>query len=232
MVRLVLFAVCLVSLVLSTAMAQQEPPFGEVLDKLRMDFSFEDEILIEEPYRGIFIKTGDVVEVVLIAKYSFGTMEEVCQVRAGYYLMGDPEALKPLFTCGVEANDKTDITGLPADPRGPYIFDPGTKPFGLYVQSANFNKEFDLNGETVYTQDGLNKRITRFGKDVHKARIYPYKTKDDRIGDWYVVCWEFSTNNDFQDLILVIRGVELLQPPPREKKHQSVEGMKETVTMR
>jgi len=184
---------------------QGEPTLEAIQQELEFTFTRMDEEYISGPSQGVFIKTAALVEIVLVAN--------------------------PLFTCGQESIDQSSISGLPASPRGPYLFDPGAQPFGLYVQSAQFNPAFSITDETVFSQDERNKPIQRFGNDIHKARIYPYQTKLGIRKNWYVLCWEISTDNDYQDLITVIRGVALLTPPPKKKRTQSLEGHSEAIAM-
>ncbi len=210
--------ILLCSIASGPVFAQDEPPLKTVLNQLELTFNPAEEIRCSGPTQGLFMKTGRTVEVLPVAKYSFAKQETVSNVRAGYYSFAEKKPLRLLFQCGLEAGDRAAITGLPADPRGPYRFDPGNQPFAFYVQSANFNPEFSANGETVSTQDTVNRRISRFGTDIHKARIYPYQTKHGVKPDWFVIGWEFSINNDFQDLITVVRGVRLIRPPEKKEK--------------
>ncbi len=196
----------------------QEPSLSEVFEELGLKLTPEDEILVEGPTQGLFMKTKKYVDYLAIAKYSFGKEDDISKVRAGMYLFTSKPTLQLLFECGPEAGDQTRITGLPASPKGRTRFDPGNLPFGFYVQSANFNPEFSPKGETVYTQNERNKNVERFGDDLHKAHIYPYKTKYGEVPNWYVICWEFSTNNDNQDLITLVRGVKLINSSETEKQ--------------
>ena len=209
---MMVFSLFLVLAMVGVAAENPEPPLPKVFADLGIQLSPADEIQVAGPVQGVFAKTGNVVEVVLAAKYSFAKQEKVSDVRAGYYVMALEPKWFPIFTCGPEAGDQNKLTGLPASPRGPYFFDPGKNPFGFFVQSANFNPAFSPLGETVCTQDQLNARIQRFGSDIHKAHIYPYKTRWETKPDWFILCWEFSTNNDNQDIITIVRGVRLVGP--------------------
>jgi hypothetical protein len=210
---------------------QGEPTLEAIQQELEFTFTRMDEEYISGPSQGVFIKTAALVEIVLVANYSRDQEAKTWDIRSGYYLFNDKQRLNPLFTCGQESIDQSSISGLPASPRGPYLFDPGAQPFGLYVQSAQFNPAFSITDETVFSQDERNKPIQRFGNDIHKARIYPYQTKLGIRKNWYVLCWEISTDNDYQDLITVIRGVALLTPPPKKKRTQSLEGHSEAIAM-
>ena len=172
-----LFLFLSLSLIGIAGETETEPPLQKVFADLGITIGPEDEIAAVGPVQGLFYKTGSVVEVLLTAKYSFDKQDNGSNVRMGFYNMAMEPVLNPLFICGPEAGDQSKITGLPADPKGRYYFDPGKEPFGLFVQSANFNPEFSSQGETVFTQDRLNLKIARFGKDIHKVHIYPYKTQ-------------------------------------------------------
>jgi len=217
--RCIVLLLCLMTAV--TNVSSQEPPLEEVLKDLGLVLNPSDEIAGHGATQGTFIQVADKVELILVAKHSFQKQETVSNVQAGYYYFGEPDELNLLFECGSEAGDETDATGLPAEPRGKIDIDPGFKPIGFYVQSANFNPEFSVEGETVYTQNRLNERIERF-EHSHKALIYPYKTKYGVRENWYVICWEFSTNDDYQDLVTVVRGVEMIIPP-QPKDHYDVD---------
>jgi len=198
------------------AAGQEEPSLEKVLGDLGIHVTSDDEIKASGPLQGWFIKTQTPAEIVLVAKYSFAKEETVSHVRVGYYTSTSPLKTYLLFECGPDAGDSHNILGLPTTPKVKHWFDPGKAPFGFYVQSANFNPSFTPEGETVFTSDALNQRIERFGDDHHKVKIFPYRTQYGVTPDWFVLCWEFSTNNDYQDLITVVRGVQPVVPPQPE----------------
>ena len=81
-------------------------------------------------------------------------------------------------------------------------FDPGDAVFGLWVSTAGFKDE------TVYTQDALQGFVPRFkADDRHKARIYPVKKNGKLVPNAYIIGWEYSTNNDFQDIVTLVTNV-------------------------
>ncbi len=86
-------------------------------------------------------------------------------------------------------------------------FDPGEAPFGLWVSNDGL-KESD-----AYTQPAvvaaLNKRLAR---QPYKAMIYPARDKatGKAIPDAYLIGWEYSTNDDFQDIVCRIDNVRFL----------------------
>ncbi|MFB3789328.1 MAG: hypothetical protein ACE15F_23460 [bacterium] len=206
------------------AAGQEEPPLEKVLGELGIQVTADDEIQGGGPAQGLFIKTHTPVEVLLAAKYSFAKQETVSNVRAGFFTYTGETPLHLLFECGPEAGESQNIMGLPTTPKLKHWFDPGIAPFGFYVQSANFNPAFAPDGETVYTCDAFNQRVTRFGNDLHKVKIFPYKTQYGITPNWFVLCWEFSTNNDYQDLITVVRGVRpIVSAPPAEVSLESGE---------
>lgn len=202
-------------LISGISFAQEEPPLGQVLADLGLFISPEDEIYIEGPTQGTFIQAERDIQILLVAKHSLSVDGATTVVDVGYYAIDPVNTVRryaTLFTCGPEADNRTSISGLPVTPNSPVYLKQGLVPIGFYVQSANFNPSLSYEGETVYTQDALNSSIERFGNNLHKARVFPYR---DLLGvrpHWYVICWEFSTNDDFQDVITVVRGVDILIP--------------------
>ena len=92
--------------------------------------------------------------------------------------------------------------------KGSYrTFDPGDEAFGLWVNNEG------LNESDVYTQPkvvaALNKRLA---KQPYKAMIYPLKDKATGkvIPNSYLIGWEYSTNDDFQDVMCRVDNVQLV----------------------
>ena len=86
-------------------------------------------------------------------------------------------------------------------------FDPGDAPFGLWVANDG------LKDSDAYTQPVLVKALNkRLAKQPYKAMIYPArdKTTGKLIPYTYLICWEYSTNDDFQDVVCKIENVELI----------------------
>jgi len=89
-------------------------------------------------------------------------------------------------------------------------FDPGDEPFGLWVANDGL-KESD-----AYTQPrvvaALNKRLA---KQPYKAMIYPARDKatGKMIPHAYLIGWEYSTNDDFQDVMCRVDNVQLVTEP-------------------
>ena len=90
----------------------------------------------------------------------------------------------------------------PLKPGGRTAFDPGAAPFGLWVATAGFP------GETVCTEDALQRFVPRFKPDDrHKAHVYPVKRGGKIVPHAYVIGWEYSTNNDDQDIVTLVTNV-------------------------
>jgi hypothetical protein len=89
-------------------------------------------------------------------------------------------------------------------------FDPGDEPFGLWVANDGL-KESD-----AYTQPkvvaALNKRLA---KQPYKAMIYPARDKatGKMIPHAYLIGWEYSTNDDFQDVMCRVDNVQIVAEP-------------------
>lgn len=86
-------------------------------------------------------------------------------------------------------------------------FDPGGEPFGLWIGNDQF-------GDRVFSQPSLvASSNARLAKQPYKAMIYPYK--DGKTGkivpNSFLIGWEYSTNDDFQDVVCRIENVELVR---------------------
>jgi hypothetical protein len=87
-------------------------------------------------------------------------------------------------------------------------FDPGDGPFGLWVSNDG------LADGGVFTQPALVARINRrLAKQPYKAMIYPNREKatGQLIPHSYLIGWEYSTNDDFQDVVCRVDNVVLVE---------------------
>ncbi len=89
-------------------------------------------------------------------------------------------------------------------------FDPGDAPFGLWVANDGL-KESDAYTEPKVVA-ALNKRLA---KQPYKAMIYPARDKATGkvIPNSYLIGWEYSTNDDFQDVMCRVDNVQLVTEP-------------------
>ncbi len=86
-------------------------------------------------------------------------------------------------------------------------FDPGETPFGLWIS----NDGFEDGG--VFTQPALVARINRrLARQPYKAMIYPNRDKATGrpIPHSYLIGWEYSTNDDFQDVVCRVDNAVLI----------------------
>jgi hypothetical protein len=87
-------------------------------------------------------------------------------------------------------------------------FDPGEKSFGLWVSNDG------LPDGGVFTEPAVVARINnRLAKQPYKAMIYPLRDKatGKDVPNSYLIGWEYSTNDDFQDVVCVVENVVLIQ---------------------
>ena len=94
------------------------------------------------------------------------------------------------------------------DPDSTTGFDPGDDPFGFWVS----NDGLDDGG--VYSQPAFVARFNkRLAKQPYKAMIYPYRDKASGriIPNSYLIGWEYSDNDDFQDIVCRVENVILLE---------------------
>lgn len=98
---------------------------------------------------------------------------------------------------------------VPPLQSGDVSFDPGDEPFGLWIR----NEQFDDGG--VFTQPGLVAAVNaRLRSQPYKAMIYPYRERGRTVPHSYLIGWEYSTNDDFQDVVTRVDNVRLLSSDP------------------
>ena len=95
----------------------------------------------------------------------------------------------------------------PLDEGTTTSFDPGNAPFGLWVSNDG------LKDSLVFTEPRLvSAHNPRLAPQPYKVMIYP--NRDVKTGkpipNSYVVGWEYSTNDDFQDIVSIVDNVELI----------------------
>lgn len=95
----------------------------------------------------------------------------------------------------------------PLDEGALVEFDPGDRPFGLWVG----NVQFPDGG--VFTEPAAVKALNqRLAAQPYKVMIYPNRDRATGrdIPHSYLVGWEYSTNDDFQDVVTRIDNVVLI----------------------
>ena len=86
-------------------------------------------------------------------------------------------------------------------------FDPGDAPFGLWVSNVG------LKDSGVFTEPAVVAAVnTRLNRQPYKAMIYPYRDKATGrvVPHSYLIGWEYSTNDDFQDVVCRVDNVDLV----------------------
>jgi len=89
-------------------------------------------------------------------------------------------------------------------------FDAGDAPFGLWISNDG------LPDGGVFSEPALVARINqRLAKQPYKAMIYPNRDKSTGkiIAHSYLIGWEYSTNDDFQDVVCQVDNVTLIEGP-------------------
>jgi hypothetical protein len=89
-------------------------------------------------------------------------------------------------------------------------FDPGDKPFGLWISNDGLADSGVFSEPKVVA--AVNKRLA---KQPYKLMIYPFKDKATGkvVPNSYLLGWEYSTNDDFQDVVCRVDNVKLLPAP-------------------
>jgi hypothetical protein len=174
----------------------KEPNLGEIVRKQ----GYTLDVGVEEVNAQRFVKAGDgPVRYEVLASWG---LEVPCE--GGWYRPGDgPVTKQPLWVC----NQKKDRPAL--EPGSRVEFDPGTGEFGLYVNTQGFPKEI------VTTEDEKLKYVERFKPgDRHKAHVYIAKKNGKTIPNTYLIGWEYSTNNDNQDIVTLVSNVKAVPGGP------------------
>ena len=138
--------------------------------------------------------------------------------RGGWYKAlsdGKGEPIKTNLWSYLYKNTTEDLrTGKnlppPLDPHASTEFDPGEKPFGLWVSNDG------LQDGGVFSEPALVRRLNkRLTKQPYKAMIYPNrdKTSGKIVPNSYLIGWEYSTNDDFQDVVCQLDNAVLIDEP-------------------
>ncbi len=100
-----------------------------------------------------------------------------------------------------------DVKAHPGNAASHCKFDPGDSLIGFWVSNDNFPDE------VVLTDVEHTRRLNeRFADQPYKVMIYPNVDAKTRrmIPNSYILTWEYSTNDDFQDVVTVVENVRLL----------------------
>lgn len=156
-----------------------------------------------ESSRGVFSKrdSGPVIFEPVIA---LGTEQKT---HGGWYSR-DAASTAPdkrelwsyLFKNPADEIETGKVTKPPLAPGSSVVFDPGRERFGLWISNENFEDG------GVFSEPSLVRRHNaRLAGQPYKAMIYPLK---DQPGS-YLIGWEYSTNDDFQDVVCILRNAVL-----------------------
>lgn len=137
------------------------------------------------------------------------------RTRGGWYrkTSGEEAPRKEPLWSYVYRNTAQDVASgknlpPPYEPGAKTMFDPGDSPFGLWVS----NDGFDDGG--VYTEPRqVARHNKRLAAQPYKAMIYPNRDKatGKLIPHSYLIGWEYSTNDDFQDVVCRVDNVDLIK---------------------
>lgn len=133
--------------------------------------------------------------------------------RGGWYVAGEggqPER-RPLWSytfrsTGNDLEAKGEIRPPLADGSG-VEFDPGDREFGLYAANDG------LEDGGVFTEPAVVKAVNaRLAAQPYKAMIYRVRERKSGqvVPHSYLIGWEYSTNDDFQDVVCLVENVELV----------------------
>ncbi|MDR3633288.1 MAG: hypothetical protein P4L84_05580 [Isosphaeraceae bacterium] len=190
-------------------------PNWDVILKERYGLSIFDDLLnpvktTPEATPGLFKKSGP-GPVTFTPVIALGL---VTTTRGGWYTPGpdDKSPKKHDLWAYTVRNTGDDLqTGKNVPPPladgAKTTFDPGDAQFGVWVSNDGFTDG------GVYTQPQVVAAVNqRLAKQPYKAMIYPNKDKATGkvIPHSYLIGWEYSTNDDFQDVVCRVDNVELV----------------------
>jgi len=98
----------------------------------------------------------------------------------------------------------------PLEEKSTTELDPGEGSFGVWISNDG------LPDGGVFSQPALVARINRrLASQPYKAMIYPYRDKATGkiVAHSFLIGWEYSTNDDFQDVVCRIDNVILVEEP-------------------
>jgi trehalose utilization protein len=184
------------------ARATNEPPLALILRDA--GYGGTDVTTVGEVDGQRLVKAGQgPVKFTPLAAYG---VEKVC--HAGWYVAGptDREPRRSELWKVDAPNNKR--MAPPLAPGAKTEFDPGDKPFGLWVATEGFK------GETIYTEDALQAFVKRFPpKGRHKAHIYAAVRSDyTPVPNALIIGFEYSTNDDNQEIVALVENVKPYHP--------------------
>ncbi|HEU4753716.1 MAG TPA: hypothetical protein VFU47_11465 [Armatimonadota bacterium] len=174
----------------TAAINTKEPSLGEIARRL----GYTLDVGVEEVNAQRFVRAGaGPVKHEVLASWG---LEKPC--HGGWYRPGDgPVKKETLWT----VNQKKDLPSL--EPGSRTEFDPGAGEFGLFVNTEGFPEEI------VTTEDAKLEYVPRFKPgDKHKAHVYVARKDGKTVPNTYLIGWEYSTNNDNQDIVTLVSNVK------------------------
>ncbi|HVK06913.1 MAG TPA: ThuA domain-containing protein, partial [Armatimonadaceae bacterium] len=184
------------------ARAAGEPPLAVILRDLGYggtDVTTGGEL----SFGGLFARAKPGAPVSFTPLAAYGTLKTT---RGGWYrVKGDLTDRVEMWRIEGPENKRM---RPPLMPGGKTAFAPGGDPFGLWIASESFP------GEVIHTEDRRQAAIARFGKKLHKSHVYAAVRGDGTpVPDAVCIGFEYSTNDDNQEVVALVENVRPLSPP-------------------
>ena len=133
-------------------------------------------------------------------------------IHGGHYVMADARMqAQELWSYQHKATARQVEAGgdlsPPLRPGSKVEFDPGDAEFGLWIGNDQFQ-------DRVFSEPALVRKLNpRLAAQPYKAMIYPVKDRATGkvVPNSYLIGWEYSTNDDFQDVVCRIDNVVLVR---------------------
>jgi hypothetical protein len=184
----------------SASIGTKEPSLGEIARKL----GYTLDVGVEEVNAQRFVRAGEgPVKHEVLASWG---LEVPC--HGGWYRPAEgPVQKRELWS----VNQKRDSPDL--EPGSKTTFEVPEGEFGLYVQTEGFKDE------VVATEDAKLAYVPRFpAGDKHKAHVYIAKKAGKVVPNTYLIGWEYSTNNDNQDIVTLVSNAKAVPGGPYRPK--------------
>jgi hypothetical protein len=187
-----------------------EPSLQWILDTFRISLNVGDPDVTTGPIENIvlpnsnnierFVKAGPgVVSTETLAIFSGDTFAQPAAIL-GWYTSSSSLTELERFGSG-DSGQHQEMN--PTVQSGVTDFDPGSASFGMYSQWPVFP------GRTVYSENALN----TFDTTTQKHIVFPLRDIAGAVvPNAYIVGVEEAANNDFQDLVYIIRNVAPFAP--------------------
>lgn len=182
---------------------ENEPPLSMILQVLgynidvgsnQLQLDTTNILLGAEVHASVFKKAEINQPVVLVPVARYSPKEAV---PFGYYYRNSRNQLRYKKVGTLSDAYREHQTIYPRLLSGQTSFDPKDSEFGLFTSTSS---------HVVYSEADLNTGLE------HAVRVFPLRNRAGiRIPDSYLICFEESSNGDYQDFVFVVKNVKIVR---------------------